>query len=142
MKITIKKGDLNTAMQLAKEVFNPTLEEIKKYHKKEIWEQKLSEKGMILIGRANNNPAGFATCYEKKGNLHIWNVGVLEKYRNQGIWKKLYSELIKYAKESNYEKITINTYKEKFPQMYNFLIKNYFNEYRKKEGKSFFEKKI
>jgi ribosomal protein S18 acetylase RimI-like enzyme len=76
--------------------------------------------------------------------------GVAEKYRKQGILKKLMSELTKVLKERGYKDFTINTWPEKFPAMYAYLTKYDYEKYKEEEKdwegkravKSFFRKNL
>jgi GNAT superfamily N-acetyltransferase len=54
----------------------------------------------------------------------------------------MYEEIIKYAKQKGFKKLTLNTYKNKFPSMYTFCLKNGFEEYRTEKEKSFFIKSV
>ncbi|MFA7301241.1 MAG: GNAT family N-acetyltransferase [Candidatus Shapirobacteria bacterium] len=146
--LNINKIDqIDEVLEVGEEVFKPNKEEKEKYHKKEVWLNKI-ENGLLISASVDNKIVGFAICYKKETDLHIWNVGVLEEYRKFGIWKKMYNEVVKFAIENEYESISLNTYKEKFLGMYTFCIKEGFVEYKiefdefQNTTKSMFRKKI
>ena len=130
MKITIKKNninDLDRILLLSKKVFNPTPEEIIKYHNKEDWVSKIENRGLLLSASIDNDLIGFAICYKKDQDiLHIWNVGVNSDFRKKGIWKRLYTEITNWAKINKYKGVSLNTYQQKFPHMYSFVKSNNF----------------
>jgi len=148
MDISLNNSDdLPEALKLAEDIFQPNEAEKIKYHNPIDWKRRM-DNGLLVLARKEDIPVGFAISYEKEGALHIWNVGVLEEYRRLGIWKAIYEAIMRFAKENNYKKVTINTFKEKFPGMYNFLINNEFVEYKTEidqlsgNTKSLFEKNI
>lgn len=124
-----KLNEIDEVMSVAKYVFKPNKEEIEKYHKKEDWLNKIKN-GSLVSALIDNKIVGFAVCYRKEDDLHIWNVGVLDDFRRFGIWRKMYDEIIKYVTENKFESISLNTYKEKFTGMYNFCVKEGFIEYK------------
>jgi ribosomal protein S18 acetylase RimI-like enzyme len=139
--------DLDEILVVANKVFKPNLQEKEKYHNKTNWLEKLKN-GFLISVVVDNIIVGFAISYKKKGCLHIWNVGVLKDYRKMGIWKRMYEEIIEYAKKHNFQKISLNTYKEKFPKMYNFCKNEGFVENKTERDslsgytKSMFSKKL
>jgi len=150
MKIEYKINDfldLDNVLEFSKKIFKPTPQEVEESHKKEDWLKRLENKGILITAYVGNNLAGFALGYEKeRGSLHIWQVGVMEEYRGRGIWRDLYREIEEYARNNDFQKITLNTYKDKFPVMYKFAQTRGFVCYKTelKNGleKSFFEKKL
>jgi ribosomal protein S18 acetylase RimI-like enzyme len=123
-----KKEDLDVVLQLAEEVFKPNKEEKQKYHKKSDWQEKL-DNGLLVSAFVGEKIVGFAICYKKENDLHVWNVGVLEEYRKNGIWRMMFEEVMKFAKNKQFKTLSLNTYKEKFPGMYNFCKSESFVEY-------------
>lgn len=149
LKIEINKLDLiDKVLDTAKTVFNPSKEELEKYHRKEMWVDKVESGGLLVTATVNNIVVGFAICERKDENLHIWNVGVLPKYRRLDLWKKMHHEIEFFAKSSNFKRLTLNTYKEKFPNMYSFVSKHGYNEVKtefdemQNTTKSYFEKTL
>ena len=122
-----KIEDLDEVLQVSEEVFEPNFQEKEKYHKKSDWLEKIKN-GLLISAVSNNQIVGFAICCKKETAFHIWNVGVLTKYRKIGIWQRMYKEIIKFAKDSGYRQVSLNTYKEKFPPMYKFCKKEKFIE--------------
>lgn len=145
MKLTLHKNqleDLDQALEISKTIFKPSPKELQKYHNKNDWLKKINEGGLLISVLNEREMVGFAVCYPKASKFHIWNVGVLKESRKAGIWKKMYKEIIKYAKGKNFKHLTINTYKTKYPRMYSFVLDNDYKEYKTKGDKSFFVKII
>ena len=140
-------NDLGEAMEVAEEVFNPTLEEKQRYHQFTTWQERM-EKGLLIVGRCGEKIVGFAISYPKETDFHVWNVGVLSDYRKMGLWQMMYKKTEEYAISKGYKTISLNTYKDDFPSMYNFCKNNGFvevlTEKDEKSGKmkSCFEKEI
>lgn len=145
MNISIETNivnDLDEVLNVSTVVFNPSHEEIKKYHNKEDWLNKIRDGGLLITAKYNNVIIGFAICYPRDHRLHIWNVGVLKEHRRSGVWTRMYAGIIKYAKQKHFNEISLNTYKDKFPKMYEFCINHGFTEIGFNEGKSSFVKKV
>ena len=122
-----KIEEIDEILEVADKVFKPNKEEKEKYHQKSKWLERTKD-GLLVSAKINNKTVGFAICYRKEKDLHIWNVGVLEEYRKNGIWVKMYKEIVKYAKEKGCGTLSLNTYKKQFPEMYSFAIKEKFKE--------------
>ncbi len=136
---------LDDAILISKEIFHPSTKEIEEYHDKQDWDNKIEKGGLLVVAYAENEPAAFVASYIKEaGILHIWVGGVLEKFRGLGLWSGMYEKIEEYAKGKKFQKITLNTYKDKFPIMYRFATKHGFICYKTemKDGleKSFFER--
>lgn len=143
IKLEINNLDyLDEALEVSKIIFKPTPGEIEIYHNKLDWLKKLEYKSLLIVARIDDSIAGFAVCYPRDNKFHIWNVGVLENYRKSGVWKKMYESIIIFAKQKNYNQLTINTYRDRFPNMYKFCLENGFREFETEKGKSFFIKSI
>jgi ribosomal protein S18 acetylase RimI-like enzyme len=70
-----------------------------------------SKDPIILIAKINDEIAGFAMCYERyPKHYHLWELGVSENFRKQGIASKLYDEIENYAKTNKYDGVTLNTF--------------------------------
>jgi GNAT superfamily N-acetyltransferase len=135
---------LDDAISISREIFSPSAKEIEEYHNKQDWNNKIEKGGLLVVVYIENEPAAFVLSHIKEANsLHIWVGGVLKKFRGLGLWSGLYEKIEKYAKDKSFEKLTLNTYRDKFPIMYNFATKHGFTCYKTemKDGleKSFFE---
>ncbi len=137
-----KVEDIDEVLALSYKIFTPSPEENKKYHNKDDWIDKINNHGLLVTAWDGDKIIGFSICYSKHETFHIWNVGVLEEYRRHGIWKMMYEEIKKFATKENFETLTLNTYKSRFPGMYNFVLKNGFTEYKTEGEKSFFMKRL
>lgn len=143
LQISINKiKELDAVLDISRKVFEPSMEEIRRYHDRNDWLEKINNGGLLITVSDNMTPVGFAICYSKENYLHIWNVGVLEDYRKLGIWNEMYEHIIHFAELNKFKHLSLNTYKEKFPHMYSFCIKNGFREVKTEDGKSFFMKDI
>jgi len=134
--------EFEKALEVSNQVFEPSPEELQKYHDKNDWLNKINSGGLMVGAWDDKKMVGFSICYPKEGKFHIWNVGVLKEYRKLGIWKMMYGEIEKFAKERRFDQLTLNTYKVKFPGMYRFVLDNGFTEYKTEGEKSFFIKKL
>ena len=137
-----KYEELDKALDISNQVFKPSAEELLKYHNKNDWSNKIDNGGLLITAWDNKKIVGFSICYPKEGNFHIWNVGVLENYRGFGVWKKMYEAIQKFALEKKFKQLTLNTYKNKFPNMYSFCLERGFREYKAEVGKSYFIKDV
>lgn len=115
---------IDAVLKTADIVFDPTPMQAKKYHKKDDWLKIVQDGGVLLSASINNNVVAFAICENRNDALHIWNVGVLPEYRKIGLWKQMHEKIVEYAKNQKFNKLTLNTYKDKFPAMYNFVKQN------------------
>ncbi len=88
-----KIEELDKAMEVAKKVFKPSVEEIRIYHDKDDWEDK-ARKGLFITAWVEDEIVGFTLCYPKNDHLHIWNVAVLEGHRKLGIWKNMFDQIV------------------------------------------------
>lgn len=148
--IEYKINDLATldeAITISKEIFHPSAKEVEEYHNKEDWNTKIRKDGLLIVAYVKNEPVAFVLSYIKEvSSLHIWVGGILEKFRGSGLWTGMYEKIEKYARDKNFQKLTLNTYKDKFPIMYQFATKHEFTCYKTemKDGleKSFFEKRL
>lgn len=71
---------------------------------------------------------GFAFCDNIEDTFIIFYAGVIPEFRNRGIWKSIFSEIKKYAKNAGFKEIGVENSEEMFPLMTQFLIKNNFKE--------------
>jgi len=122
-------NNLDEVLAVANEVFSPNLEEKEKYFNKSDWVDRVIN-GFCVSALDDKKIVGFSISYGKDKDLHIWNVGVLDKYRKMGIWHKLYEKTIEYAVKNNYQSISLNTFEKKFPNMYSFCQKEGFIKYK------------
>lgn len=121
---------LDEAMKIADVVFKPNKIEKEKYHNRQVWSDRAMS-GMLVVAMDDNKAVGFALAYPKEKLLHIWNVGVLDEYRGNGIWQSMFDLIKKRALDDKYEAITINTFPDSFANMYRFTIKNGFEEIKR-----------
>lgn len=137
-----KIEELDEALEVSNLVFKPSPVEVEKYHNRNDWVEKIKNNGLLITAKNNNLMVGFSICYPKDGKFHIWNVGVLENYRKLGVWKQMYDAVLKFAIEKGFKHLTLNTYKDKFSNMYAFCLNQGFVEYKTEEGKSYLVKDI
>ena len=149
----LDEKDFPEVIKLSLSIFKPKAGKQDRYHNIQRWKKYFKHKGILLGAFINKKLVGYLFCYQRESNqnsLHCWAAGVDKKYRQKGILKKLISKLIKILKEKNYKALTINTWPEKFPEMYAYLTKYGYEEYKKQEKtwenkktlKVFFRKKV
>ncbi|MDQ3099289.1 MAG: GNAT family N-acetyltransferase [bacterium] len=57
-----------------------------------------------------NEIIGFGMCYSRyPGYYHLWQLGVRESLRGQGIAQRLYEHVEEFAKENEYKGVTLNS---------------------------------
>jgi len=145
MKIILHKNqieDLDKTLEISIQIFEPSPEELQKYHNKNDWLNKINHGGLLVTAWDYKKMVGFSICYSKEQKFHIWNAGVLKEYRKLGIWRMMSDEIEKFAKEKDFKHLTLNTYKTKFPDMYAFVLDNGYEEYKTEGEKLFFIKAI
>ena len=124
-------SESDSVIEISKSIFSPSWPEAEKYHKKEDWIGMINQGGLLVAVYVEGKLAGFAMCYvTDKDTLHIWLGGVLDKYRGLGLWGGMYNKIEEYAKIRKYKRLTLNTYKSKYPIMYAFATKHGFSCYK------------
>ena len=127
--VTNKIDDLVEVLEVSITIFQPNEERKKLYHSESDWMEKIKN-GLLVTAYDGTKVIGFAVSYIKSDDLHIWNVGVLPEYRKRGVWEKMYEITIQVATEKKFTTVSLNTYKDKFPGMYNFCLTHGFAEYK------------
>ena len=97
--------DLDEILLVSEAVFKPNEQEREKYENKSDWLEKIKN-GLLVSAVIDNKIVGFSICYKKEDDFHVWKVGVLDEFRGIGIWRKMYDEIIKYAAENGFQKVT------------------------------------
>ncbi len=89
-----------------------------------------SKDPIILMANLDDRLVGFAICYEGRlaGFYHMREIGVDGEFRGMGIASKLYEEIEKFAKESAYKGVTLNTF-NKFVDSLRLAIKRGYEIY-------------
>jgi ribosomal protein S18 acetylase RimI-like enzyme len=84
----------------------------REYDAQTAWERTKNEKDVCLFLALSeaNEIVGFAMCYPRyPGFYHLWQLGVRESLRGQGIAQRLYEQVEEFAKENEYKGVTINS---------------------------------
>mmetsp|Transcript_12014 Transcript_12014/g.29578 ORF Transcript_12014/g.29578 Transcript_12014/m.29578 type:complete len:93 (-) Transcript_12014:149-427(-) len=55
--------------------------------------------------------------------LHVWMSGTKKSHRGQGMFTRLFQRAEAIARLRGYEGTTLNTYPDRFPQMYRLAVK-------------------
>ncbi|HCQ31801.1 TPA: hypothetical protein DIU27_05520 [Candidatus Collierbacteria bacterium] len=135
VKVEIEIGgveNLDDALRVARLVYNPNEEEIKKYHNKENWRSKIEKDGILVVGKVDGEIVGFLLAYKTTDEvMHVWNAGVLSEFRRLGIFSNMFEELAVKCRQDGIKKITLHTIEKSFPEMYKFVINKGFVEYEK-----------
>lgn len=123
---------IGEAIKLHDEVFS--LKEKSRYNDKNEWVKRIQNGGYFVACVDGQKMKGFAICdVTPEGEFKIWLAGVDKSERGKGIWLQIYQEIIFHAKEESYESILLNTFPEKFPEMFSFLQKINAEIYKKEE---------
>lgn len=149
----LTEKEIPQVVQLSASIFTPIVKELGNDEKPELWDEQFRENGLLLGAYVDKQLAGYAFFFEKEkdsGAAHCWMTGVLEKYRGQGVLSQLMDEGQKQLQEKGYKQITVNTFEEKFPNMYAYLLKHGFTLYKEEQKewqgksvtKSFFKKQL
>lgn len=137
----LTEKNIPTAITMAQIIFNSSPKEAATYLNPIDWKQKIKDGALLFGATVDTIPAGFVFAYPTKAKrLHIWHAGVLPEYRGLKIWSQLYQTIETKARELGYNEITLHTYPDRFPEMYNFAQKNGFMSYSPNKT-SEFEKK-
>ncbi len=135
IKVEIELGGVNNleeALQVSKEVFEPSPAKEEKYHKLEDWKEKIENGGILVVGKADGKIVGFIVAYKTADEvMHLWNAGVLSDFRKLGIFSNMFEELAVESRRRGVKKITLNTIEKKFPEMYKYVINKGFVEYER-----------
>ncbi len=122
--------NIPTAIAMAQTIFNSSPEETVAYLNPADWKQKIKNGALLFGATVDTIPAGFVFAYPIEAKrLHIWHAGVLPEYRGHKIWSELYQAVEAKARELGYLELTLHTYPDRFPEMYNFAQKNGFIPY-------------
>ncbi|KKT49967.1 MAG: GCN5-related N-acetyltransferase, partial [Candidatus Collierbacteria bacterium GW2011_GWB1_44_197] len=113
VKVEIEIGgveNLDDALRVARLVYNPNEEEIKKYHNKENWRSKIEKDGILVVGKVDGEIVGFLLAYKTTDEvMHVWNAGVLSEFRRLGIFSNMFEELAVKCRQDGIKKITLHT---------------------------------
>lgn len=113
---------IDDAISLHDKVFNETEQSL--YNNRDEWLKRVGSGGYFVVVSEAEHIIGFTICdITSEGSFRIWLAGVEQESRGKGVWLKMYSEVVIYAKEKGYEYILINTFPKKFPIMFSFLQK-------------------
>lgn len=134
INIEYKKNDtdnINAVIATSTTVFAPTPDEANHFHNPAQWVEAVKKGGLLITANVGDKVVGYVLCKKTDDtSFHIYSAGVLPEYRGLGIWHSLYSQVYEYAKQGGYQNLTINTFQSKFDNMYRFVSKSGFQEYR------------
>lgn len=105
MNLSIKKCDIETAVQVSRQV--PELEA--PYGVEEYRKRCQDTAHLILAAYDGDKPVGFKAGYEREGFFYSWMGGVLPACRQKGIARALAEAQEGWAKEQGYDSITFKT---------------------------------
>ena len=126
MNITIKETNLEEAIKVY-----PKIKEFDRpeYGTVEYCENRIKDHDhLILAAYINNEIVGYLIGYDKNqdGSFYCWLAGVDNNFRRLGILSKMMQKFEEYARNHNYQKITLKTVNDK-REMLKFLVKNNWN---------------
>lgn len=135
------ENQIPAAHKLSVEIFGQDASDEK--HSIEKWKEHLKQNGLLLGAFVDDKLVGFKFGYEREpSSFHSWLAGVSDLYRGRGIMTALMESQEAWAKSHGYRFLTVNTYRESFPAMYNLLIDTGYQEIEQKAGKSLFRKEL
>lgn len=122
--IIIKEDCLDDAILVSQQI-----SEFENAYPKSEYENRLNDvQHLILTAYLSEKPVGFKIGYETltKKNFYSWMGGVLPKYRQLGITKKLKEYQVQWAIKTGYQRILVKTRRKhtamiKLLQKYGFL---------------------
>lgn len=124
MAFIIQKGDIQTVVELSKQISN-----FHNPYAAEEYQTRLSSAcpHLILVAYADEKPVGFKVGYEReKGYFYSWMGGVLLTYRRRGIAKQLAEAQETWAKAQGYSHIRFKTL-NRHRAMLHFALQNDFH---------------
>lgn len=95
----------------------------------------LNENSTLFIAKSNSSIVAFAGIWQVVDIMHLNDIVVAKKFRNQGIGKILLNHIINYTKEQNVNELTLEVRQDNLPAInlykhFNFQIigerKNYY----------------
>ena len=95
----------------------------------------LNENSTLFIAKSNSSIVAFAGIWQVVDIMHLNDIVVAKKFRNQGIGKILLNHIINYTKEQNVNELTLEVSQNNLPAInlykhFNFKIigerKNYY----------------
>lgn len=122
--IIIKEDRLEDAILVSQQI-----PEFENAYPKSEYENRLNDvQHLILTAYLSEKPVGFKIGYETltKKNFYSWMGGVLPKYRQLGIAKKLKEYQVQWAIKAGYLRILVKT-RSKHKAMIQFLLKQKFS---------------
>ncbi len=151
MKIAVKQSTIEEILRV-----NSKIPEFDKSETQSEFEERYKKKKhLLIIAYVNGKPAGYLIGYDneqtpngaKSQTFYCWMTGVIPKFRNRGVLKKMMDFQDKWAKNNNYRKIRIktrNTRREMLLYLvkYGFLIINAESIDKVKENRILLEKEI
>jgi ribosomal protein S18 acetylase RimI-like enzyme len=133
---------VNDALALHNEVFDEGGQTL--FNNKNEWLRRIGAGGYFVVCKSDTQVVGYAVCdVVENGDLKIWLVGVKPDFRKQGVWTKLYENIVRHAKNEGRTHVLLNTRPSKFPAMYSFLQSMNAEIYKTEpaeEGEKFFAK--
>lgn len=78
---------------------------------------------IILLATLADASVGYAVAYDRDGDgsFYIWLAAVVPEYRGKGVWSALFTRLKEYARQKNYDRLTIKT-RNRFRTMLSYLV--------------------
>lgn len=120
----LSKQEIPDVIKISSLIFNVFNEE-DKYHNLSLWEERMNKNGILLGAFLNEKLIGYKFGYEKNPErFHSWMGGVLEEFRGQGIATTLLNYQEDLVRKRGYKCITVRTIKDKYPAMFEFLLKH------------------
>ncbi len=118
--IQVRQGTLEEALNIARQI-----KEFSQTTTRESLKQRLEGKSsLILVAEENQQLLGFKMGYRlDESTFYSWLGGVVVNARGKGIAQALLDEQEKWARDHNYQNITVKS-RNQFPSMLRLLLRN------------------
>lgn len=124
----LSKENIPEVIEMSRRIFNVGTD--CPYHQDKDWNNRYDNHGLLLGAYLNNLLVGYKYGYSiSEDRFHSWMGGVLAEHRGKGIATMLLKEQESIVRDEGFKYITVNTFKELFPAMYNLLVKNNYELY-------------
>lgn len=137
----LTEKDIPLVHELSREVFGESA--LAEKYSIEKWREHLQESGLLLGAFEDGELIGFKFGYRREPErFHSWLEGVRPDSRRRGVMRALTKTQESWVKARGFQRLTVNTYAEKFPGMYAFLLGSGYRVIATEGRKSFFQKDL
>lgn len=138
-KIVIKESGIDEALKV-----HNFIEEFYPPCSKDFFEDRLKDKNkLILVSYMDNDPVWYMIWYDRYADesFYCWMTWVIKQYRKQWSLNAMMKYFFNWAKLNSYNKVKIKTRNSR-RQMFEFLIKDWFNMIEFVKGKEVLDNRM